>query len=747
MRPQSLGEAGPTPGADAKSDAGDVRGLIEQAQRLVNDGDANSARALVDKIAPRLQQSVDPAATADALGQLGALQSKLANHAVALQHYERAQALWHEAGDAAREARAWLAVGDARRALNRLPKAIEAYRAAALAGAKLDDPLVQAHAAFKLGHLAAARSPEATQQELTRAASLYAEADVRAGTSGLRIANPHLPDPVDDLDAVEPWIMSKVAERDLQRLLNATETVRQEKAVEVKATAHKPAAHNEWMHAGMILGGVTLVFIGVILLGRFLPAWSIRAEKVPFLLVAPVAGVIAWFLVRSSDIHSSALKHGVPIAVALLVYIGGFLTAGHNAEAARQDRLWSAVDGTAADLPAGASGAAGTDATRKLYARTLAMYEEQGNNQGQADILRTSAELELSLDQVDRALDLYTRSQTLYRNIGSLKTAADVSARMGDVLRTNHRFGQARDRYTDAAALYQQANNPPARTRMLQHLGDVERSLGQFDAARDHYLLALAQAQAIGDDATRVALLLDVAQVETRAARPERAREALSHAMTLAQERHNAGEQARTWLAIAQLDAAVGNGSGAQMDFEKAVDLAQAAKDPQLEARAWRARGDAERSAEPDLARQHYTLALQTAQQHKQRAEEARILLRLAVLDAQEKNLDDARARYQQATAIFQQLGKPVGQADGILGLGDIEVASSHGDAAAAAYRQALTLYEQAGSAAGQIAVLDRLARLSADSDPRAAQDYEARAATLRKHAEAPPQVAEAPQS
>jgi hypothetical protein len=31
MRPQSLGEAGPTPGADAKSDAGDVRALIEQA--------------------------------------------------------------------------------------------------------------------------------------------------------------------------------------------------------------------------------------------------------------------------------------------------------------------------------------------------------------------------------------------------------------------------------------------------------------------------------------------------------------------------------------------------------------------------------------------------------------------------------------------------------------------------------------------------------------------------------------------
>jgi tetratricopeptide (TPR) repeat protein len=329
MRPQSLGEAGPTPGADAKSDAGDVRALIEQAQRLVNDGDASSARALVDKIAPRLQQSVDPAATADALEQLGALQSKLANHAVALQHCERAQALWHEAGDAAREARAWLAVGDARRALNRLPKAIEAYRAAALAGAKLDDPLVQAHAAFKLGHLAAARSPEATQQELTRAASLYAEADVRAGTSGLRIANPHLPDRVDDLDAIEPWIMSKVAERDLQRLLNATETVRQEKAVEVKATAHKPAAHNEWIHAGIILGGVTLVFIGVILLSRFLPAWSIRAEKVPFLLIAPVAGVIAWFLVRSSDILPRR-SSGVPIAVALLVYIGGFLAAGHN---------------------------------------------------------------------------------------------------------------------------------------------------------------------------------------------------------------------------------------------------------------------------------------------------------------------------------------------------------------------------------------------------------------------------------
>jgi tetratricopeptide (TPR) repeat protein len=251
----------------------------------------------------------------------------------------------------------------------------------------------------------------------------------------------------------------------------------------------------------------------------------------------------------------------------------------------------------------------------------------------------------------------------------------------------------------------------------------------------------------MGDDAARVALLLDVGQVEMRAARPERAREALSRALTLAQERRNAGEQARAWLAVAQLDGAVGNTAAARTDFEKAVDLAEAAQDPQLEARAWRTRGDAERSTEPDLARQHYALALETAQQHKQRGEEARALLRLAVLDAQEKNVDNARARYQQATAIFQQLGKPVGQADGVLGLGDLEVASSHGDAAASAYRQALALYEQAGYAAGQIAVLERLARLSSDTDPRAAQDYAARAATMRKQAEAAPQVAEAPRS
>jgi hypothetical protein len=102
-----------------------------------------------------------------------------------------------------------------------VPKAIEAYRAATNACTALDDPLGQAHAAFRLAQLASTRSPEPAAQEFTRAAALYTEANQRVA-GGLRIADPHLPDRVDDLDAIEPWILAKVAEREAARLRQAT---------------------------------------------------------------------------------------------------------------------------------------------------------------------------------------------------------------------------------------------------------------------------------------------------------------------------------------------------------------------------------------------------------------------------------------------------------------------------------------------------------------------------------------------
>src|SRR4030095_2475982 len=448
MRPQPVDDAGSEPDRRASVEATDLAALLADAQQRASEGDAPGARAVLEKVRPRVPRLEDRTHQAAALQAIRAPDTKLGNHTGALQSYERAQSLWHNLGDRHREATAWLAVGDARRALTRRPRALEAYREAANIFAALDDALGQAHASFKLAQLSSAHSSDAAQKEFARAAELYSEADRRAAGGGLRIANPHLPDHVDDLDAVEPWIMAKVAEREIARLGEAPQAAKPKQTESEAAPAAAPPRHRELKVAGMVLAGVTIVFIGLTMLSRYLPMLSVQADKITFLLIAPLAGAIAWYLLRHADIESKALKHGVPAAVAVLVYAGGLLVVAHHAAAERQDRLWTSL---VEPPPSADAAAAHADATRKLYAQTLALYEQQGNQHGQADILRTSAEHEVSLDQVDRALELYARSYFLYRNLGVVGAAADVSGRMGDVLRANNRLGAARERYAHAA--------------------------------------------------------------------------------------------------------------------------------------------------------------------------------------------------------------------------------------------------------------------------------------------------------
>ena len=148
-----------------------------------------------------------------------------------------------------------------------------------------------------------------------------------------------------------------------------------------------------------------------------------------------------------------------------------------------------------------------------------------------------------------------------------------------------------------------------------------------------------------------------------------------------------------------------------------------------------------------DGAADEYARALRIAQTHAQHAEEARALVRLAALDMQLGNGNAARAHYGQAVALYEQLAQPLGHGHAVLGLGDLEATLTHPNEARTAYGHALTLYQQAGSTRGQIAALERLARVTADSEPAQSQEYQVRATALRQQAETRAAMAAAPVS
>jgi tetratricopeptide (TPR) repeat protein len=728
--------------AGESNTAVDLEAVLEHAQRLLADGDADGARRELERARAGCRQAGDRATEANALRLLGDLEWTQGRHPRALQHWERAQTMWHELGDAVREADTLLSVGDARRALDRAAKASEAYRAAGALYETLDDPLGQGHAAFRLGELSASAAPDRARQEFTRAAAFYDAADRRVWSGGLRISDPHLPDHVKDPRAIEPWIMAKVVERETAKLQRQPEPEKTQATANpatasgrAQADAKPPGTHRrELIAAGVILASVSLGFVVLVVLAAYAPA-SVQAEKVIFGLVGLVAASISWLMVRAADIQSKPLRHAIPVAVAVLVYSGGLLFFMSHRHAVNQERVWNGIVAAPVDLTAPAAGAPAHDSgtARRAYADTLALYERQGNRMGQADVLLASAQLEQSLYQHDQALLFYSRSYALYRDIGALGPAAQIAITMGDTLRTREQFAPAREQYANAAGLYQQLHDTDALVSTLRKRGDAERALGHLDAARDTYLQALALANQQNNGDSRLALLLRVGRVEAAAAQSERARQAFTQALTLAQERGDLAGQARVWLATAQLETDLGRPEAANAAFDKAAELANTARDPRLEARLWRLRGDIQRGGALDVARQDYALALQIAQQGKTPADEARALLRLAAVDAQLRDADAARAEYTQSLAIYEQLAQPVGRAHATVGIGDVEAMLGRTQQAADAYGRARDLYAQAGNRTGQIATLERLARVTSAANPHQAREYEAQAAVLRK--------------
>ena len=722
----------------------DLKAVLEHAQRLLAEGNSEGARRELERARAGCRQAAEKATEATALRLLGDLEWTQGRHHRALQQWERAQAMWQELGDAAREADMLLSVGDARRALERLPHAAEAYRRAGTLYQQLGDALGQAHAAFRLGELAMRQTPKLAEQELSRAMAFYEEADRRVWSGGLRISDPHLPERVDDPRAVDPWIMAKVVERELATLQRPAAPQKSEAeqgpaAAAAAAQAAPPGTRRrELVAAAVILASVSLGFIVLVVLASYAPALSVRAEKMIFGLVGLIAASISWLMVRAADIESKPLKHCVPVAVAALVYGGGLMFFMSHRHAVDQQDVWDGIVAAPPDAngPGAAAPARDGSAARRSYANTLALYERQGNRQGQADVLLASAKLEQSLDQPDQALLFYSRSYALYRDIGALGPAAQIAITMGDTLRARERFAPAREHYASAAGLYQQLGDTDDAVRALRKRADVERALGHLDAARDSYLQALALANQQNNADLRLSLLLRLGRLEAAAAGTERARQAFSQALTLAQERGDVAGQARVWLAIAQLETALERPEAAHAAFEKAVELANTARDPRLEARLWRLRGDAQRGGAVDVARQHYALALQIAQQSKVPAEEARALLRLAALDLQRRDADTARAECAQALALYEQLQQPGGRAHAALGIGDVEAALGRTKQAAEAYGRARTLSAQADDRRGQIAALERLAKLASASNPQQAHEYEAQAAALRKEIE-----------
>ncbi len=728
----------------AATDEGDAAIIAEAEQLLALEDDAG-ARALLDGALGAVRQTRDLARERTLVQALLALELHARRPAAALAHADRVVACARRLADRAGEADALLTVSDCARALERLPKAQQACTAALELFGELGDRRRCADAEYRLGTLAGRHNPELATAHYQRAMTLYTEADDDPGA--LRISNPPLPDPGADSRPIEAWVMVKTVQRDLDALQAQPEapdtpparTPRRVSPVTAPPAAPPPAtavSRREQMTAAAVLGGVTALFAAVMAISQRLPALSLPVGLLMSALLGAGAGVLAAAAGARGGLRAPALRRGVPVATATLVFaLSAWVLPVRERGPAAPDLATAPIGDAELPPPAAAQPltADSEAAARERFARALQDAEARGDQRAQADVLREHAAFEQSLGEHDTALTLRARSADLYRAAGATPDAADMVAANGTLLTRMHRLGAAGEQYARARALYEEAGAPAGELHTLRRLGSIERRRQRTGEARVAYEQALALARARDDAAAQRAGLRGRGSVARAPRDAPGARTPYAAALASAEAAGDRAAQVRAWLALAALDDAAGQNDAASQAWTRAVVLAEADGSARLHARArhQRARGAA-RLGQPAAARSDYQTALRLAAAAPPPDLQAAALVDLAALEVQAGQPAAARRYLEQALALYADLRHPARRARVLLALGDLDAVHGTPEAATRAWQEALDTLERTDDGEARLAALDRLQRVLADRNPGQAGAYAARAAVLR---------------
>lgn len=743
--------------AETPTPSVDTAALTADAERLVDADDLAGARALLER------GLHDCRATADTKSELALLQALLAlerrgqRHGAALTLADRIAACCRKLGDRAGEADALLTVGDAARALDRLPKAQQAYTAAGVLFEALGDGLGRADLEYRLGLLAATRDRERAAAHFRRAAAGYLEIEQTRGGGALRISNPHLPDSGEDSRLVEPWIMIKVAERELASVEACPQPVvapaRQPDApVEPEPPRTPPPTRRELMVAAAVLGGIAAGFVVLMVVVRVIPSVPVSIAHVMSALIGLGAAVIAWVLTARQGVRAPSVLYGGPAVAGVMVFAMSAWLVPTDASQATAVPPASVADAGAAPAPEGEptapavlgrTAAEQEEIERQRFTRALKNAAALGDRLGQADVLRQHAAFEHAVGDPDRALTLYEQSDALYRSAAAPTSAAEVALAMGDVLTAAGRLTAASERYQAAWALYRDVTDSAGQLRSLRKLGALAARRHQWATAEEIDRQALVLARALPDRVAEQRLLIRLGTAARARGDAEQARIRYAEALGVAREAQDRAGQARAWLATADLESALGQDDAADAGYAQAIALAEGTGDARLGARIRRHRGGhAMGRGRLEAARADYELALRLAEAGQARAQQALARIALAALATRGGTAPDARRHLEGALALYGELGQPARRAEVLLALGDLDLARGERDAARRAFADALDLVERTDDDAARLAVLDRLQQLLASTDPAQAATYRQRAAAVRDAAAPAPREA-----
>jgi len=133
------------------------------------------------------------------------------------------------------------------------------------------------------------------------------------------------------------------------------------------------------------------------------------------------------------------------------------------------------------------------------YQRGVALYEELGDSISVAIATGNIGLVHLSTGDFPAALEHYHRALAVHEELGDRRGVARITGNMGTVHSRTGDYPAALEQYNRALAIHEELGDRHGVARLTGNMGTVHKRTGNYSAALDHHHRALAIHEELGD--------------------------------------------------------------------------------------------------------------------------------------------------------------------------------------------------------------------------------------------------------
>lgn len=219
------------------------------------------------------------------------------------------------------------------------------------------------------------------------------------------------------------------------------------------------------------------------------------------------------------------------------------------------------------------------DDWRITHEAALQVTRSAGERTGEANTLRSIAQLHLDYDRYDEALKTSWAAAEIFRALGDDSARAHALRQMGVANRMLGRLDDALDSLAEAHSLFAGTGDRPGLACTVADLGGVYKDLHRYEDALHANRKALGLFGQLGDAYNEVSVTACLGMVLGRLGRINEARDHLNRCIALSKSGDNWSGEMFARIYLGELDIDVGNLSEAEEEINSALSLAEEYED------------------------------------------------------------------------------------------------------------------------------------------------------------------------